>query len=88
MQNQIRIRQSRSLKDKRQVLRRLKDRMKNKFNISVAEVDNHDLHQTAQIGLAVAAADAAHADSQLQSALNFVSMEVEILDVSTELVNL
>ncbi|MDH5511382.1 MAG: DUF503 domain-containing protein [Nitrospinota bacterium] len=82
------IRQSRSLKDKRQVLRRLKDRMKSKFNISVAEVDSHDYHQTADLGLAVAAADATHASSQIQAAVNFVSMEVEVLDVSTEIVHL
>jgi hypothetical protein len=82
------LRESRSLKNKRQVLRSIKDKMKNRFNISVAEVDAHDYHQTAELGLAVAAADAAHADSQLQAAINFISMEAEIADVSTEIITL
>jgi len=80
------FRQARSLKDKRQALRKIKDKMKSRFNISVAEVDEHDYHQTAQLGLAVAAADAPHADSQMAAAINMVSMEAEIADVSTEII--
>ena len=43
---------SRSLKDKRQVLHSLKDRLRGKFNLSVAEVDGHDLWQKAVLGMA------------------------------------
>ncbi len=41
-----------SLKDKRSVIRRLKDRLRNKFNVSVAEVDYADKWQRAQLGIA------------------------------------
>jgi uncharacterized protein YlxP (DUF503 family) len=41
-----------SLKDKRAILRRLKDRLANKFNISIAEVDYQDKWQRAQLGIA------------------------------------
>lgn len=41
---------ARSLKDKRMVLRRVKDRLK-RFNVAVAEVDHQDLWQRAQLGI-------------------------------------
>ena len=44
---------SQSLKEKRMVLRRLKDRVQNKFNCAIAEVGDQDLWQSAQIGFAV-----------------------------------
>ena len=42
---------SHSLKEKRRVLRRLKDRLRGKFNISIAEVDHQDLWQRATLGI-------------------------------------
>jgi uncharacterized protein len=42
---------SHSLKDKRRVLRRLKDRIRARFNIAVAEVDHQDLWQRATLGM-------------------------------------
>lgn len=48
---EIRIEAAHSLKDKRQVLRSLKDRLRNSFNISVAEIDVTDLWQRATIGI-------------------------------------
>ena len=62
--------------------------MKNRFNISVSEVEGHDYHQTAVLGLAVASPDAAHADAQLQAAISLVASMAEIAGVSTELINL
>jgi uncharacterized protein YlxP (DUF503 family) len=48
---EIRIEAAHSLKDKRQVVRSLKDRLRNSFNISVAEIDVTDLWQRATIGI-------------------------------------
>jgi uncharacterized protein YlxP (DUF503 family) len=48
---EIRIEAAHSLKDKRQVVRSLKDRLRNSFNISVAEIDVTDLWQRATIGV-------------------------------------
>jgi uncharacterized protein len=48
---EIRIESAHSLKDKRQVVRSLKDRLRNSFNIAVAEIDVTDLWQRATIGV-------------------------------------
>ena len=53
-----------SLKDKRMVLRRLKDRLA-KFNVAVAEVDHHDLWQRAALGVVTISNAQAHADREL-----------------------
>src|SRR5713101_4830980 len=45
------VRESRSLKDKRQVIKSIKDRMHNRFNVSVAEVEALDNRQLAVLGL-------------------------------------
>ena len=79
---------NRSLKGKRRVIRSVKDRVKSRFNISIAEVANHDIHQTASLGMCVAASDAAHADSQIQKAVNFISGQADVTNVSFELINI
>ena len=48
---ELRIEGAHSLKDKRQVLRRLKDKLRNGFNVAVAELDANDLWQRATIGV-------------------------------------
>ncbi|HVP42742.1 MAG TPA: DUF503 domain-containing protein [Terriglobales bacterium] len=48
---ELRIEGAKSLKDKRQVLRRLKDRLRHSFNVSVAEMDASDLWQRATVGV-------------------------------------
>jgi uncharacterized protein len=53
LQVRLLIRESRSLKDKRQVVRSIKDRLRNAFNVSVAEVDEEDHRQLAVLGLAM-----------------------------------
>jgi len=55
---------ARSLKDKRMVLRRVKDRLA-KFNVAVAEVDHHDLWQRAELGIVTVATSSEHADREL-----------------------
>ena len=52
---------SQSLKDKRMVLRRVKDRLK-KFNVAVSEVDHHDLWQRAALAVVTVSTDQAHAE--------------------------
>jgi uncharacterized protein YlxP (DUF503 family) len=58
---------SRSLKDKRMVLRRLKDRLR-KFNVAVAEVEYQDLWQRAGLAVVTVSTDQDHADRELASA--------------------
>jgi uncharacterized protein YlxP (DUF503 family) len=62
------IAESRSLKDKRQVLHSLKDRLHGKFNLSVAEVDGQDLWQKAVLGMACVANEGGHVNRVLEHA--------------------
>jgi uncharacterized protein YlxP (DUF503 family) len=55
---------SRSLKDKRMVLRRIKDRLK-KFNVAVSEVEHQDLWQRAGLAVVTVSTDERHADQEL-----------------------
>ena len=60
------IREARTLKDKRQVVRSILDRMRNEFNVSAAEVDELDGAQTATLGFASVGWDAAKVRESLQ----------------------
>lgn len=78
---------ARSLKEKRKVVRSVKDRVKARFNVSIAEVDNHDLYQTADIGVAVAANDRVHADSQIQSVIRCIEYKAVVAGIHVEFIN-
>ena len=54
------LRESRSLKDKRQVVRSIKDRLRNRFNISVAEVDALENRQVAVLGVSMVSNESFH----------------------------
>ena len=81
------ISESQSLKDKRQVLHSLKDRLRGKFNLSVAEVDGQDLWQKAVLGMACVANDGGHVNQVLEQALNMIKAmpAVEIVRTQREL---
>ena len=61
-----------SLKDKRGVIKSMKDRMHNEFNVSVAETDHHDSWQTAELTACVVAVDRVHAERVLREVDRFV----------------
>jgi len=48
---------NRSLKEKRRVVKALKERIKNRYNVSVAEVEGHDLYQRASLAVAMVGTD-------------------------------
>jgi uncharacterized protein YlxP (DUF503 family) len=60
------VRESRSLKDKRQVMRSIKDRLRNGFNVSVAEVDAQDNRQLIVLGLAMVGSERKHVRTTLE----------------------
>jgi hypothetical protein len=64
---EIHIPDARSLKDKRQVLRSLKDRLRGQFNVAVAELDHQDLWQRAVVGVVTISNDALHVEQALQA---------------------
>lgn len=81
------IPESQSLKDKRQVLHSVKDRLRGKFNLSVAEVDGQDLWQKAVLGMACVANDGSHVEQVLEQALNVIKSmpTIEVVRVHREL---
>ncbi len=82
------IPESGSLKSKRRVLKSLKDRLRSAFNVSVAEVDSHDLWQRADVAVALVATDRLFADQQLQTILGKIETWhlAELIDVQTEII--
>ncbi len=61
-----------SLKGKRQVLRAIKDRVRNKFNVSIAESDGHDMWQRAELGICQLGSDRRFVDGALREVVNFI----------------
>jgi uncharacterized protein YlxP (DUF503 family) len=64
---ELRLENSFSLKDKRQVVRSLKDRLRRKFNVAVAEIDYQDLWQRAALAAVTVSSDHSYAEKLLQS---------------------
>jgi len=62
-----------SLKDKRRVLKSLKDRLHQRFNVSAAEVDHHDAWQRAALACSVVSTERRHAEEVLASCDNLVA---------------
>jgi uncharacterized protein len=76
-----------SLKGKRQVLKSLKDKLRNRFEVAVAEVDHHDLWQRTTLAVACVSHDARHANAVVAKALDFIETQVDghVLDTSMEI---
>ncbi len=74
-----------SLKDKRRILKSLKDRLHQRCNVSVAETDHHDLWQRAELSCCVAATERRHAESVLSTATKLVEREplARVIDSAT-----
>lgn len=79
----------RGLKEKRMIVRSLKSRLKNEFEVSAAEVGSLDLLQRAQIGVAAVGPDQAPLDALLQHILHFVeqNLDGELLEVHNEFIH-
>lgn len=66
------IEESQSLKDKRSVLRRIKDRVQQKYNCAIAEVGDPDAWQAAQLGFVVVSNERGFTQSMVQKILQFI----------------
>lgn len=84
---EMHIPQSGSLKTKRQSLKSLKDRIRSRFNVSVAEIDNNDLWQKASLAVAAVSNDKSHLNQTLDHVLNLVRSvpDVSLLDYHIEI---
>jgi uncharacterized protein YlxP (DUF503 family) len=83
----LRIREARSLKDKRQVVKSILDRIRNGFNVSAAEVDAQDKHQLAVLGFAMVSNEVFHVRTVLEKIVEalrrhpvaeFIGHEIEV----------
>ena len=75
---------SHSLKEKRMVVRRVKDRLK-KFNVSVSEIEHQDLWQRAGIAVVTVSTDQAHADRELAACADEIERVEPGLVIRTEI---
>lgn len=66
------IREARTLKDKRQVVSSIKDRLRNHFNVSVAEIDAQDSRQAAVLGVAMVSNETQHLRKALSQVVEAV----------------
>ncbi|WML56773.1 DUF503 domain-containing protein [Neobacillus sp. PS2-9] len=74
-----------SLKEKRAVLQRILSRLKQKFNVSVAEVDFQDVWQRTKIAIAVVTSNRVSTEIELQNSLKFIDSFPEIERTITEI---
>lgn len=86
----ISIAGSYSLKDKRRVLKSVVERVRHRFNVAVAEVDEHEVWNSGVIGLACVSTSGAHAEEMLATVVRFVEQahpDAEVIDSSTEILS-
>jgi hypothetical protein len=76
-----------SLKGKRHALKGLKERVRARFEVAVAEVDHQDVWQRATLAVAYVSADARHANEVVSKAMDFIEDHVEgrVLETSVEI---
>ena len=87
----LRLPENSSLKDKRQVLKSIMARIRNKFDVAVAEVGDNELWQLTTVGICYISNDRRHANQVLSKVVDFVvnsRFEVEILDYDIEILTI
>ncbi|HHQ4154466.1 DUF503 domain-containing protein [Clostridium perfringens] len=75
-----------SLKEKRMVVKSIVQRLKNKFNVSVGEVHEQDIHQIIVIGISAVYGDQKQVDSTLENLIDFVeeNTDAEIINIESD----
>jgi uncharacterized protein YlxP (DUF503 family) len=83
----LRLSESHSLKEKRRAIKSIKDRIRNKFNVSIAEIDRLDDWQWAILGVACVSNDAKFTNSILSNIVDFIEEThlVELMDYEIEI---
>lgn len=84
----LRLPENLDLKGKRQVIKSITARVRGKFDVAIAETDDHDLWQMATIGIACVSNDARHNNEVLSKVVDFVArsrFEAEMVDYEIEL---
>ena len=81
------IGESSSLKEKRRHLKSVIEKMKSRFNVSIAEVDHHDLWQRSTVGVSCVSNERVQIDKVFSSVINFIENNgsVEIIEYHYEM---
>lgn len=74
-----------SLKAKRHVLKGIKERVRSKFNVSLAEVDKQDIHRRATIALACVASNRRYTNQILARAVNLIERNPDVIIIDYEI---
>ena len=85
----LRMPENMSLKDKRRVLKSIITKLRNRFNVSVAEVGDQDLWQMATLGVCCLSNDSRYTNEVLSKVVNFITnsrFDVEMLDYNIEII--
>ncbi|MDY6892936.1 MAG: DUF503 domain-containing protein [Chloroflexota bacterium] len=86
----LRLPENHSLKGKRRVIRSITSQVSNKFNVSIAEIDDHDLWQLATLGITCVSNDGRHANEILSHVVSFIGTirgDAEIIDYEIEILH-
>jgi len=88
LQLQISVFDAMTLKDKRRVIKSLKDRISNKYNVSIAEVGHNDSVRTSILAVAMVANESRFIDSALSGIIDFVRKitQLSLVDYSIEMI--
>ncbi|HEX76237.1 MAG TPA: DUF503 domain-containing protein [Dehalococcoidia bacterium] len=84
----LHLRESQSLKDKRRILKSIVSRLRNQYNVSIAEVDDQDLWQLATLGVTCVSNHNQHVDETLSKVMNFIVHnypDLEVVDHEIEI---
>jgi hypothetical protein len=81
----LEITDSDSLKDKRQVVKSLMERVRHRFPVSVAQLDDHDLWHSATLGIAVVANQTTYANQVLNKLLDYVESDPRVMVVACQM---
>lgn len=86
----LRMPENGTIKDKRQVVHSLCSKVRNKFNVSIAEVDGHDLWQVSTIGISCVSNDSRHAQQVIDKVVEYIRelrLDAEVVDCQVETVS-
>jgi len=86
----LRLPENETLKGKRQILKSITERVKNRYNVSIAEVDDHDLWQLVSLGITCVSTSPQHANEIVSKVIEFIEksrFDAELLDYEVEILH-
>ena len=86
----LRMPENHSLKDKRKTVKSIIAQVRNKFNVSIAELDDHDLWQVATLGITCVSNDGRHSNEVLSHVVDYIERirsDAEVLDYEIEMLH-